>query len=207
MPSFRPSIALAAILFVTAPALLPPAQAGTPKQPAAHGIVVANMDPSVKPGDDFYLYANGGWIARTKIPADRAGIGLFTALAEKSRRNVAALVETAARSNAPAGSNDRKIADLYASYMNSKAIDSLGLKPAPSVDGFTGDQQFFIAFGQNWGSKVRPAALRNQVLTDSHAPARFRAATVRNADAWYAAFDVKPGEALYLPPDKRVRIW
>jgi endothelin-converting enzyme/putative endopeptidase len=129
VPSFRPSIALTAVLFVTAPALPPPAQAGTPKQPAAHGIVVANMDPSVKPGNDFYLYANGGWIARTKIPADRAGIGLFTALAEKSRRNVAALVETAARSNAPAGSNDRKIADLYASYMNSKAVDSLGLRP------------------------------------------------------------------------------
>jgi putative endopeptidase len=71
VPSFRPSIALA-VLFVTAPALLPPARAAPAKQPAAHGIVVTNVDPSVKPVNDFYLYANGGWIARMKIPADRA---------------------------------------------------------------------------------------------------------------------------------------
>jgi putative endopeptidase len=131
VPWFRPAAALTAVLFATSPALLPPAQAKAKalQQAVAHGIVVGNMEPSVKPGDDFYLYANGAWIARTKIPADRAGVGLFTALAEKSRRNVAALVEAAARSNAPAGSDDRKIADLYASYMNTKAIDSLGLKP------------------------------------------------------------------------------
>lgn len=73
--------------------------------------------------------------------------------------------------------------------------------------GFTGDQQFFVAFGQTWGTKVREAALRQQVMTDSHAPAEFRAATVRNIDAWYAAFDVKPGQTLYLSPSDRVRIW
>jgi endothelin-converting enzyme/putative endopeptidase len=85
--------------------------------------------------------------------------------------------------------------------------DSLEGKAPPQIDGFTGDQQFFIAFGQNWAAKVRPAALRRQVLTDPHAPGRFRAATVRNSDAWYDAFDVRPGQRLYLPPDKRVRIW
>ena len=78
---------------------------------------------------------------------------------------------------------------------------------APMQDGFNSGQQFFIAFGQNWGSKAREAALRQQVMTDPHAPAQYRAATVRNVDAWYAAFDVKPGQTLYLTPEERVRIW
>lgn len=80
-------------------------------------------------------------------------------------------------------------------------------KPAPTQSGFTGDQQFFIAFGQNWGTKIRDEALRERVLTDPHAPGEYRAETVRNVDAWYKAFDVKPEEALYLPTDKRVVIW
>jgi endothelin-converting enzyme/putative endopeptidase len=84
---------------------------------------------------------------------------------------------------------------------------SLAGKPAPVQDGFSGDQQFFIAFGQNWGSKSRDAALRDQVMTDPHAPAHYRAFTVRNIPAWYAAFDVQPGDKLYLAPDQRVRLW
>ena len=120
-------------LFATflAAAMLPAAQAQTrtSKQPVAHGIAVRNMDPGIRPGNDFYLYSDGAWIARTKIPADRPSVGVFTTLFEESRRNVAAIVKEAARSNAPEGSNERKIADLYASYMNAKAVDSLGLKP------------------------------------------------------------------------------
>ncbi|MGA7156054.1 MAG: M13 family metallopeptidase [Acidobacteriaceae bacterium] len=84
---------------------------------------------------------------------------------------------------------------------------SLHGKPAPEVGGFTGDQQFFIAFGQDWKTVERPAALREQILTDPHAPAQDRAETVRNIDAWYAAFNVKPADKLYLTPDKRVHIW
>jgi endothelin-converting enzyme/putative endopeptidase len=84
---------------------------------------------------------------------------------------------------------------------------SLGGKTALAQDGFSGDQQFFIAFGQNYGSKIREAALRRQVLTDGHSPAEYRCDTVRNIDAWYGAFDVKPGEKLYLAPPERVHIW
>jgi putative endopeptidase len=84
---------------------------------------------------------------------------------------------------------------------------SLSGKSAPKQDGYTGDQQFFIAFGQNWASKMRPAALRQQVATDPHAPAQYRADTVRNIDAWYSVFDVTAGEDLYLTPPNRVRIW
>ena len=84
---------------------------------------------------------------------------------------------------------------------------SLGGKPAPAVDGFSGDQQFFMSFAQSWRGKSREPALRQQVITDGHAPDEYRADTVRNVDAWYAAFGVQPGEKLYLAPDQRVRIW
>ncbi len=84
---------------------------------------------------------------------------------------------------------------------------SLHGQPAPEIEGLTGDQQFFLAFGQNWKDKVREAALRQQILTDPHAPPEDRAQTVRNIDAWYPAFNVQPTDKLYLTPDQRVRIW
>ena len=100
------------------------------------------------------------------------------------------------------------IADLggiSAAYDGYRA--SLAGQKAPEQDGFNGDQQFFIAFGQNWADKQREAMMRQRVMTDSHAPDEYRAATVRNVDAWYAAFDVTPGRKLYLAPADRVRIW
>jgi len=84
---------------------------------------------------------------------------------------------------------------------------SLGGQQAPTVQGLTGDQQFFVSFAQGWRRKARERAIRRQVLTDGHAPAEYRGNTVRNLDAWYAAFAVKPGDALYLAPTERVRIW
>jgi putative endopeptidase len=84
---------------------------------------------------------------------------------------------------------------------------SLHGRPAPASEGFTGDQQFFLAFAQNWRRKSREEALRQQILTDGHAPAQYRADTVRNIDAWYAAFGVQPGQKLALAPPDRVRIW
>ncbi len=95
----------------------------------AHGIAIANMDPSVKPGDDFYQYANGGWIKRTEIPPDRGRIGIFSTLDDLSNKRTAGLIEEAIKANAPAGSNTRKIADLYSSYMDEAAIEAKGLEP------------------------------------------------------------------------------
>jgi endothelin-converting enzyme/putative endopeptidase len=103
------------------------------------------------------------------------------------------------------GENIADVAGLSAAYDGYRA--SLAGKAAPTQDGFTGDQQFFIAFGQNWAAKEREARLRQRVLTDPHAPPKFRADTVRNIDAWYSAFDVQPGEKLYLAPPDRVQIW
>jgi putative endopeptidase len=103
------------------------------------------------------------------------------------------------------GENIADLAGLAATYDAYRA--SLKGKEAPVIDGFTGDQRFFIAFAQSWASKMRDEALRGRIATDGHSPGNFRALTVRNVDAWYKAFDVKPGDALYLPPEQRVRIW
>jgi len=103
------------------------------------------------------------------------------------------------------GENIADVAGLAAAYDGYRA--SLAGKTAPTQDGFSGDQLFFIAFGQSWGSKAREASLRQQVLTDEHSPDEYRADTVRNIDAWYAAFDVKPGEKLYLALPDRAQIW
>jgi len=85
---------------------------------------------------------------------------------------------------------------------------SLKGKPAPVLDGFSGDQRFFLAYAQAWRTKQREASLRSQLASNPHSPARFRIiGPLRNIDAWYAAFDVKPGEPLFLAPNARVRVW
>jgi putative endopeptidase len=101
--------------------------------------------------------------------------------------------------------NIADLAGLTASY--DAFHTSLNGKPAPVVGGLTGDQQFFLSWGQIWRDKYREPALRRSILTNGHAPGPWRALTVRNLDAWYAAFGVKAGEALYLPAGGRVRIW
>jgi putative endopeptidase len=103
------------------------------------------------------------------------------------------------------GENIADLAGLTAAYDAYKL--SLHGKPAPVVQGMSGDQQFFVSFAQSWRTKTREPAERNQILSDGHAPARYRASTVRNIDAWYRAFDVKPGQGLYLAPADRVRVW
>jgi putative endopeptidase len=103
--------------------------------PQTHGINVANMDRTVKPGDDFFEYANGAWLKRTEIPPDRGSVGIFSVLADKSLKRVQGLVEEATKANAPAGSETRKVADLYSSYMNETAIEKRGLSPLkPHLD-------------------------------------------------------------------------
>jgi putative endopeptidase len=101
--------------------------------------------------------------------------------------------------------NIADVAGLAAAYDAYRI--SLEGKEAPVADGLTGDQQFFIAFAQSWRFKIREAAARQRIVTDSHAPAQYRADTVRNLDAWYPAFQVKPGQGLFLAPEERVRVW
>ena len=85
---------------------------------------------------------------------------------------------------------------------------SLKGQPAPVIGGLTGDQRVFIGWAQAWRGKATDDFLRRQVVSDPHSPRMFRVnGVVRNMDAWYAAFDVKPGDQLYVAPDARVRIW
>src|SRR5579863_5086505 len=103
--------------------------------PETHGIALVNMDRSVKPGDDFYRYANGDWIKRTELPADRAGIDVFSKLADLSDKRTADLIAEIAKSSPPASSSTRKVADLYNSYMDEAAIEAKGLAPLrPHLD-------------------------------------------------------------------------
>jgi putative endopeptidase len=81
-------------------------------------------------------------------------------------------------------------------------------RTAPVIDGFTGDQRFFLGYAQSWRSKFKPDLLKQQVAADVHSPNRFRVdGPLRNVDAWYNAWGVKEGDKLYLKPEDRVRIW
>jgi putative endopeptidase len=85
---------------------------------------------------------------------------------------------------------------------------SLHGKQPPVLNGLTGDQRFFLAWAQAWRGLIRDEKLRNQVTSNPHSPSQFRVnGVVRNVDAWYSAFHIKPGDKLYLPPDQRVHIW
>jgi len=85
---------------------------------------------------------------------------------------------------------------------------SLNGKPAPVIGGFTGDQRFFLGYAQVWRTKARDEALRNQLLTDPHSPGVYRAfVPLTNIDAFYTAFNLKPGDKLYRAPADRVKIW
>ena len=86
--------------------------------------------------------------------------------------------------------------------------ESLNGKPAPTIDGLSGDQRFFLGFAQIWRGKTRDDALRQQMVSDPHSPEKARVdGVVPNVDAWYKAFDVKPGDRLYRTPEQRTRIW
>jgi len=89
--------------------------------------------------------------------------------------------------------------DAYRRTLGSRASDKAYVRQQ--------DREFFIGFARSWRGKSRDAALRAQLATDPHAPESYRIATVRNIDAWYDAFDVRPGDRLYLEPKARVRIW
>ncbi|HEX8388902.1 MAG TPA: M13-type metalloendopeptidase [Sphingomonas sp.] len=103
------------------------------------------------------------------------------------------------------GENIADLAGLTVAYDAYKL--SLNGKPAPVLNGFTGDQRLFLGFGQVWQYKAREAAIRQQLTTDPHTPGNFRAYVVRNLDPWYAAFKVKPGQKFYLTPEQRVKVW
>src|SRR3954466_3772205 len=119
------------LAFVTAFFLALTAAAAGPN----HGLDPAGMDKSVKPGNDFYAYANGTWTKKTPIPPDRSVFGVFSILDEKANERTATLIQDADESKAAANSEERKIGDFYAAFMDEKAIESRGLKTLqPELD-------------------------------------------------------------------------
>lgn len=138
-------------------------------------------------------------------PSDLAHFEAATAMLAAQYDTYKPFPDLAVNGRQTLSENIADVAGIAAAYDGYRA--SLAGTTAPAQAGFSGDQQFFIAFAQNWGSKSREASLRQQVMTDPHSPGQYRAATVRNIDAWYAAFDVQAGETLYLSAVDRVRIW
>src|SRR3954447_18122979 len=119
------------LAFVTAFFLALTAAAAGPN----HGLDPAGMDRSVKPGNDFYAYANGTWTKNTPIPPDRSSVGVFSILDEKANERTSKLIQDADQSKAAANSEERKIGDFYAAFMDEKAIESRGLKTLqPELD-------------------------------------------------------------------------
>ncbi|MAN46749.1 MAG: zinc metalloprotease [Hyphomonas sp.] len=114
--------------------------------------------------------------------------------------------ETCVNGRLTLGENIGDLGGLSLAYRAYKM--SLNGEEAPIIDGLTGDQRFFMSWAQVWRAKYREEATRNQMASDPHSPPNYRVnGIVRNLDEWYKAFDVQPDDALYLPPDERVRIW
>lgn len=139
-------------------------------------------------------------------PTDRKNFEVRTAMLRKQFDSYEPLPGLHVNGAFTMGEN---IADLAGLTIARKAYTvSLGGKPAPVIDGYTGEQRFYLSFGQIWRTKMRENALRQQLLSNEHSPPEFRAiGATRNQDAWYSAFSVQPGEKYYLPLDQRVRLW
>jgi predicted metalloendopeptidase len=155
--------------------------------------------------DQGALFAASGRLENWWTPEDFAHFTASSAQLVKQYDGYRPFPDLAVNGKLTVSENIADVAGIAAAYDAYRL--SLGGKEAPSVQGLTGDQQFFVSFAQMWRQKTREPALRQQVVTDSHAPAEYRADTVRNCDPWYAAFAVKPGQKLYLAPADRVRMW
>ena len=148
-----------------------------------------SRDLTVKPGDDFFRYANGHWLDSNDIPPDRARWGSFDELQERSLGQLRGLLE-ALPGDAAAGSNERKLRDFYRAYLDTDAIDRAGLAPArPGLDA--------IAAASTHEDIAR---LMSRPDARTIAPVEFRAtADEKDPDRYMVK--------LYLPPDERVHIW
>lgn len=123
------AVSLAALALASAPALAESAPAAdtVPSEWGRFGIQTDNIDPAVKPGDDFNLYVNGKWVAKTELPADRTRIGSFDMLDELSKTRLRAILEELAAKPQTPGSAEARIADAWRAYMDTDGIERAGL--------------------------------------------------------------------------------
>jgi endothelin-converting enzyme/putative endopeptidase len=182
-----------------------------PKADAAvnYGAIGAVIGHEIGHGfdDQGSLFDGTGKISNWWTPESKKAFTARTAVLGKQYDGYEPIPGTHIKGSLTMGEN---IGDLggvemaYAAYQRYQAKHG----KAPVIGGLTGDQRFFLAWAQVWQEKDREGALRQQLLTNAHSPAFFRVnGVVRNVDAWYTAFNVKPGDKLYLAPEQRVHIW
>lgn len=138
-------------------------------------------------------------------PADIARFKILTDSVVKQYAEYEPVARAHVNGELTLGENMADLAGLNVAYEAYHL--SLNGKPAPVIDGYTGDQRFFLGFGQVWQTKMREASIRKQITTDPHTPAAYRPYVARNLDAWYDAFNVQPGQKYYLAPKDRIKIW
>lgn len=102
------------------------------KDALTSGITLANLDTTVKPGDNFFHYVNGNWLKKTSIPADKSSYGIWHVLIDKAQEDVRAIIEESASGNFPQGSDEQKVGDFYQAYLDMKVRDSIGVTPLAS---------------------------------------------------------------------------
>ncbi|MBU3078795.1 M13 family metallopeptidase [Sphingomonas quercus] len=155
--------------------------------------------------DQGRKYDKTGKLADWWTPQDVARFKAFTDRVVKQYAEYMPLPGHHVNGELTLGENMADLAGLFVAH--DAWIRSLKGKPAPVIDGFTGEQRFFLGFAQVWRQKMREPALLERLTTDPHTPGDWRPYVVRNNDDWYKAFDVKPGTKFYLPPDQRIKVW
>ncbi|HKC56261.1 MAG TPA: M13 family metallopeptidase [Vicinamibacterales bacterium] len=134
-------------------------------QAPAHGVDPSAIDASVAPGDDFFRYANGAWLKRTAIPEDRSSYGVWSVLFDRAQQRTRELLDKAAAGGAPAASDERKIGDYYATYLDEQAIEKKGLDPLReslgSIDALADKRALAAWIGQHLRADVDPLNMTN----------------------------------------------
>jgi predicted metalloendopeptidase len=135
------------------------------EQTTSHGIDQSAIDTSVAPGDDFFRYANGAWAKRTQIPPDRGSYGVWSVLFDRAQQRTRDLLEKAAAGSPPAGSDERKIGDYYATYLDEEAIEKKGLDPLrealSGIDALADKHALATWIGQHLRADVDPLNMTN----------------------------------------------
>ena len=150
----------------------------------AEDFLRANMDPKVNPGDDFFTHANGRWLRRNPIPRSESAWGIGNLVREELYANLRRINEHSSAAGGPVGSEQRKIG---------------GLTPV---------QRYFLGYAMGWLFQQREERLRNHLLSDVHAPAKWRVnGPMANLPEFHAAFGVKPGQPMWRPADQQVKVW
>ncbi|WP_291084851.1 M13-type metalloendopeptidase [Flavobacterium sp. BFFFF1] len=173
------------------------------EQNLGSGIIVKNMDKSVKPGDNFDAYVNGAWAKANKIPADKSSYGVFDILNDKAQEDVKAIIEESAKGNFANGSNEQKVGDLYDSYLDMKTRNAKGINPIvpelSRIDGIKTYEDLAAYFGEaNKNGNGSPIAVG--VTEDFKDPTKYV------LYAWQSGISLPEREYYFLQDEKSKQI-